>query len=171
MTQEVIRQHPTVETQVRTSISSLGICGEQSSTGTDISPSSSVFLCQYHSTMALHTRVLPGVWTTGPLSAVVQRHSLTPMTWTTKSSLNHSIYLQNCITPLWWVSVHNTATTDKDLLRFTKSVKNQCITSVIKIVILLSSYWEHGDNEMVNVMLVPVCYRSIPASTWVLEYH
>jgi hypothetical protein len=35
------------------------------------------FLCQYHSTVTLHTHISGG-WTKGPLVAAVQRHSLTP---------------------------------------------------------------------------------------------
>jgi hypothetical protein len=39
-------------------------------------PSSSVFHCQYHSTVALYTHLSPGGWTIGPLMAAVQRHIL-----------------------------------------------------------------------------------------------
>jgi hypothetical protein len=38
--------------------------------------------CQYHSTVALHTHVSFLDWTIGLLVAAVQRHSLTPSTWT-----------------------------------------------------------------------------------------
>jgi hypothetical protein len=36
------------------------------------------FPCQYHSTIILHTHISSGGWTTCPLGAAVQRHSLTP---------------------------------------------------------------------------------------------
>jgi hypothetical protein len=48
-----------------------------------ISPCSSDFPCQYHFNVALYSHTSSGRWTTNPLEAAVQRHSLTPSTWTT----------------------------------------------------------------------------------------
>jgi hypothetical protein len=56
------------------------ISGEQSVSATRYPQSSSVFHCQYHSTVALHTHVPPGKRTVGPLVAAIQRHGLTPLT-------------------------------------------------------------------------------------------
>jgi hypothetical protein len=47
------------EAQICSRVSPCGICDGQSGTETSFSPSSSVFPCQYHSTVALHTHVLP----------------------------------------------------------------------------------------------------------------
>jgi hypothetical protein len=57
MAQAVCRRPLTAETQVRARVSPCGICGGQSGTGTAFSSSSYVFLCQFHSTVALHTYV------------------------------------------------------------------------------------------------------------------
>jgi hypothetical protein len=62
------------------------ICDGQSDTRSGFSPSFSGFPCQYHSTAALHTHISSAGWTTGPLVAAVQRHSLIPLTRTTTTT-------------------------------------------------------------------------------------
>jgi hypothetical protein len=57
----VSRQPLTAEARVRARVNLCGICGGQSGTGTGFSPSSSVFLCQYHSTVALQTHIIWGM--------------------------------------------------------------------------------------------------------------
>jgi hypothetical protein len=49
MSQAVSRRLLTTEARVRSRVRPCGICGEQSSTGTGFSPSTSVFPCQVHS--------------------------------------------------------------------------------------------------------------------------
>jgi hypothetical protein len=51
MAQAVSRRPLTVEARVRSRVSPCGICGGQG-TGTGFSPSTLVFLCQFHSTGA-----------------------------------------------------------------------------------------------------------------------
>jgi hypothetical protein len=52
MAQAVSRRPPTPEARVQSRVSPCGICDEQTGTGTGISPSTSVFPCQFHSTGA-----------------------------------------------------------------------------------------------------------------------
>jgi hypothetical protein len=61
MAQAVSRRPVTVETWVRAWVSPYGTCGGQSGTETGFSPSSSVFPCQYHSTVALRTDIVWGM--------------------------------------------------------------------------------------------------------------
>jgi hypothetical protein len=55
MAKAVIFRHVLAEARFRFWVSPFGVCGGQSGTGTDFSPSFSVFVCHYHSTMTLHT--------------------------------------------------------------------------------------------------------------------
>jgi hypothetical protein len=50
ISQAVSHRLPTAEARVRAQVNPYGICGEQSGTGTGLSPSPSDFRCQYHST-------------------------------------------------------------------------------------------------------------------------
>jgi hypothetical protein len=61
MDQAVSRQPLMAETRVRTPGDPCEICDRQSGTGTGLFPSSSVFLCQYHSTVALQTHIIWGM--------------------------------------------------------------------------------------------------------------
>jgi hypothetical protein len=52
MAEAVSRRPLTAKARVRSRVSPCGICGGQSGTGTGVSPSTSVFPCQFHSTGA-----------------------------------------------------------------------------------------------------------------------
>jgi hypothetical protein len=52
MAQAVSRRPPTADARVRSRVSPCGICGGQNVTGTDFSPSTSVFPCKFYSTGA-----------------------------------------------------------------------------------------------------------------------
>jgi hypothetical protein len=58
MAQVVSRRPLTAEAQVRARVNPCGIFGGQSGTGTGFSPSSLVFSCQYHSTVAVQTLIM-----------------------------------------------------------------------------------------------------------------
>jgi hypothetical protein len=61
MAQIVSRWPITAEARVRAWVIPCGIYDEQSGTRTGFSPSSSVFPCQYHSTVALQTHIIWGI--------------------------------------------------------------------------------------------------------------
>jgi hypothetical protein len=58
MAQAVSRRPLTTEARIRARFNPCGICGGRSGTGTGFSPSSSVFPCQYNSTVALQTHIV-----------------------------------------------------------------------------------------------------------------
>jgi hypothetical protein len=57
MAQVVSRRPLIAESRVRVQVNQCGICGGKSGTGTVFSQSSLVFLCQYYSTVILHTHI------------------------------------------------------------------------------------------------------------------
>jgi hypothetical protein len=61
MAQVVSRRPLTAEARVRAQVNPCGICGGQSGTGTRFSLSSSVFPCQYYSSVALQTHIIWGM--------------------------------------------------------------------------------------------------------------
>jgi hypothetical protein len=61
MAQVVSRRPVTAEVRVRARVNPRGICNGQSGTGTGFSPSSSVFPCQYNSTVALQNHIIWGM--------------------------------------------------------------------------------------------------------------
>jgi hypothetical protein len=61
MAQAVSRRPLTAEARIRARLNPRGICGGQSGTGTGFSASSTVFPCQYHSTVALQTHIIWGM--------------------------------------------------------------------------------------------------------------
>jgi hypothetical protein len=58
--QAVSRRSVIMEARVRARVSSYGICGGLSGTGTGFSQSSLVFDCQYNSAVYLHIHISPG---------------------------------------------------------------------------------------------------------------
>jgi hypothetical protein len=61
MAEVVIRRPLTAEAQVRPRVKPCETYGVQSVTATGFSPRSSVFPCQYHSTVALQTHIIWGM--------------------------------------------------------------------------------------------------------------
>jgi hypothetical protein len=57
MAQAVSRWPLTAEARDRARVDTCGICGGQSDTGVGFSPSSSVFPCQYHFTIAPYSSI------------------------------------------------------------------------------------------------------------------
>jgi hypothetical protein len=66
-----------VEDWVCTHVSPSLICGGQTGTGTGFSPSSSIFSCQYHTTIALYSSIIAPKVCNSPNQAA-HHHSLGP---------------------------------------------------------------------------------------------
>jgi hypothetical protein len=62
MAQAVSHRPLTAKTQVHARVNPCGICGGQSSTETGFYPSSLGFPLQYHSTIALQTHIIQGIY-------------------------------------------------------------------------------------------------------------
>jgi hypothetical protein len=60
MAQTVSRRSLTADARVSALVVPCGICGGHSGTVTGFSPRSSIFYCQYYSTFAVHTQLVPG---------------------------------------------------------------------------------------------------------------
>jgi hypothetical protein len=60
MAQAIICQYLKAETRVQARVSLRGIYGGQNGSRTQVFPSSSVYPCQCHSAVALHTHMSPG---------------------------------------------------------------------------------------------------------------
>jgi hypothetical protein len=101
MAQAVSRWPLTAEARIRARVSQWEICGGLSGIVIGSSPSSSVFPCQYHSTVTLHIHISCGGWTVSPLVAAFRRHRITPPTWTTQTSSNiYQVFLTSCSSSL-----------------------------------------------------------------------
>jgi hypothetical protein len=61
MAQEISRRPLTTEARVGAPVSPCGIYGGQSGTGTGFSPSFSIFLCQYYSTVVIPSHIIWGM--------------------------------------------------------------------------------------------------------------
>jgi hypothetical protein len=61
MAQAVSRPPVTAETPVHAWLSPCGICGVQSGNGTGFTRSYSVFLCHFHTTVALYAHIIWGM--------------------------------------------------------------------------------------------------------------
>jgi hypothetical protein len=105
MVHAVSRRPLKAEARVRARFGPCGFCGVQSDTGTDFSPSSPVFSCQYHSTAAHHTHISRGRWTIDSVDAV-HTHTPTPSTWTTTTTIDTNLSVYGlCLQSLGYVPV------------------------------------------------------------------
>jgi len=90
---QVISRRPVIaEAWVRAQVSPCAIYIGESGAGTGFSPSSSLFSCKYHSTMALHAHISSVGRTKGSFVAAVRKNSCTPSTWTTTTLYNLALF-------------------------------------------------------------------------------
>lgn len=103
MAQEVSRRQLTTEALVRARISSCGICGVQSGTGTVLSPSSSAFPYQFHSTGPPYPYIIWGInkrRVAGRSSDIVSPHRHDQQEWVETVSLwNYGSLWAHCLSP------------------------------------------------------------------------
>jgi hypothetical protein len=108
MAQVVSRRPLTAEDRVRGRVNPSGICSGQSGTGTGFSPSSSVFPCQYHSTVALQTHIIWGMrnmitqvgihaWVLDPPQLQGKMHYMNVFI----HACGENIYRFNCRSDIW----------------------------------------------------------------------
>jgi hypothetical protein len=145
MAQAISRRPLTAEDRVRVWVSPCGIYGGQNGTGRGFSPSRSVLLCQYLSTMSLNAYISSEGWTINLLVTAVQRQSRPSTRATTKNNglFNNMISTTNVVKRRirwWWL--------------WKKSIQDS---------------WYSGSEHFKQGNLVPDIYISSEQVGWALE--